>query len=140
MIRKNYKDLLFFQGTKKITVLVYEATKKFPRDEQGFTGIVNQLRRACISSASNIAEGSSRKKKEYYHFLTLSLGSLREIETQIDISMDLGFLNRKEYTEISELISKTIARLCSYLRCIGKDAYNENKNSEFKSKSTHNID
>jgi four helix bundle protein len=127
MRHPNYKEFQFYCSARKLIPLLYQFTSTFPKEEQGFTGIVNQIRRAGISVCSNIAEGSSRKKKEFYHFLSLSLGSLREIETQIAISFDLGYISDKEFELINEIIDVTISKLCAYMRVIGKDAYN-NKN------------
>ena len=74
------------------------------------------MRRASISAASNIAEGSSRRDKEFLHFLTLSLGSLREVETQISISHDLKYISNEKYEDIHEKIDKSIAKLCTYIK------------------------
>ena len=126
--KTNYKELTFYKSTRELIIIIYEITKTFPKEEQGFTGIVNQLRRAGISASSNIAEGSSRKNKEYYHFLSLSLGSLREIENQIRISFDLKYIEEQKYQEILEIIDKSIAKICVYMRVLGKNSF-ENKNN-----------
>jgi len=126
----NYKGLTFYKIIREITIIIYKETKKFPKDELGFTGIVNQLRRAIISASSNIAEGSSRKEKEYLHFLSLSIGSLREVENQIGISYDLGFITEDIYNQINEKLNKSIAKLCAYYRTINKNYYlNMNKSN-----------
>lgn len=119
----NYKKYEFYKSSRSLVKEVYEITSKFPKDEQGFTGIVNQLRRASISVTSNIAEGSSRKEKEFYHFLSLSLGSLREIENQINISYDLGYISKEKYEFISEIIDKSISKLCCFMKIVGKNTY-----------------
>ena len=122
----NYKNLRFYELGRELVIIIYSITKKFPDDEQGFTGIVNQLKRASISVVSNIAEGSSRKDKELLYFLTLSLGSLREIETQLSISKDLNFIENYKFTEIEEKIDECIAKLCVYMKRIN-EKLKENK-------------
>ena len=71
---------------------IYDATRLFPRDE--LYGLTSQLRRAAVSAPSNIAEGQARfSSKEFAHFLSHARGSLVEIETQILIAQDLGYLS-----------------------------------------------
>jgi four helix bundle protein len=71
---------------------LYRITKTFPRDEM--YGLTSQLRRAAVSVPSNIAEGQARfSSKEFHHFLSLARGSLVEIETQLLIAEDLGYIS-----------------------------------------------
>jgi len=82
---------------------IYEATRAFPRDE--LYGLTNQLRRAAVSVPSNIAEGQARfSRKEFHHFLSLVRGSLVEIETQLFIAQNLGYLSMKQ---VHPLLSET---------------------------------
>lgn len=122
---RNYKELLFFKESIDLVPLLYDITKKFPKEDRGFNGLMSQIRRASVSVSSNIAEGSSRGEKEYYHFLTLSLGSLREIETQILISKKLNYISDEEYVDIYEKIDSCISRLCKYIKAISKNNTNE---------------
>ena len=79
---QSYKDLVVWQKAIDLTVAVYQLTKQFPKEE--LFGLVSQMRRASVSIASNIAEGEGRKsKKEFAHFLGISLGSKAELETQL---------------------------------------------------------
>lgn len=126
---RSYKTLSFYEESVELVPLLYEITKKYPREEQGFTGIVSQLRRACTSVSSNIAEGSSRGEKEYYHFLTLSLGSLREIETQLLISKKLSFISEEEFLKINEKVNSCIYKLCQYIKAISKNRSKNNPNN-----------
>jgi four helix bundle protein len=71
--------------------IVYRATENFPKSE--FFGLVNQLRRCAISIPSNIAEGAARNStREFVQYLGISCGSLSELETQIELSVRLGYL------------------------------------------------
>ena len=90
---KNFRDLEVWQLGKKIVIRVYQITKEFPREEQ--FGLISQMRRTAVSIPSNIAEGFNRyNNKEYRQFLYIALGSCAELETQIELSGDLGFLTR----------------------------------------------
>lgn len=120
MFNQNYKELKFFQDTIDLVPIIYEITKNYPKEEQGFTGIVSQLRRASVSIASNIAEGTSRDEKEFFRFLKISLGSLREVETQIKISRDLNYINEEKYNQINESINRILGRMTNYMKLIKK--------------------
>jgi four helix bundle protein len=92
---KTHKDLIVWQKSLDFVTEIYQVTKNYPRDE--FYGLTSQLRRAAVSIPSNIAEGAARStKKEFNQFLHISLGSLSEIETQLLISANLGFLSKDE--------------------------------------------
>jgi four helix bundle protein len=88
---KSYRDLEVWQKSVLITKNVYQATGTFPTEEK--FGLVNQMRRAAISIASNIAEGHARlSTAEYRRFISIAMGSVAELETQVIISTELGFL------------------------------------------------
>jgi four helix bundle protein len=88
-----YRELVVWQQAMELVKQIYSTTKAFPRDE--IYGLTSQLRRASVSVASNIAEGQGRDSRpEFYQFLSKARGSLMEIETQILISTDLGYINR----------------------------------------------
>ena len=88
---------------------VYEATQKFPGQEM--YGLTAQLRRAAVSIPSNLAEGAARTgRKEFAQFLSVAKGSLSEVETQLLIAAELGYLDRKHaiferVEEVSRLLS-----------------------------------
>jgi four helix bundle protein len=87
-------------------------TAQFPEIEK--FGLTNQLRRASVSIPSNIAEGASRKSnKDFSRFLEIALGSCYEIETQLLISNDLGFLNDVE-------LKQSVSKLESIVRMMSK--------------------
>jgi four helix bundle protein len=86
----SFKDLIVWQRSIQLTVSVYKLTADFP-DAERF-GLTNQLRRASVSIASNIAEGYGKSSKgEYLQFLGHSRGSCAEVETQLTIANELGF-------------------------------------------------
>lgn len=85
----NHKDLLLYQKSLDLVEYIYRLTKAFPADER--FGLTSQLRRSAVSLPSNIAEGAGRRgKKEFIQFLYIGLGSLNEMETQIEISRRSG--------------------------------------------------
>jgi four helix bundle protein len=89
---KSYKDLLIWQKGIKIVILVYQLVKSFPKEE--IYALTIQLKRASVSIPSNIAEGYGRNSdKSFSHFLDISRGSLFEIETQLIIAKELGFIS-----------------------------------------------
>ncbi|HTU32690.1 MAG TPA: four helix bundle protein, partial [Candidatus Acidoferrum sp.] len=87
---KHYKELKVWQKGMAVSKAVYELTSKFPADER--FGLVAQLRRAAVSVPSNIAEGQARHgTREFLQFLSHAGGSLAELETQLLLSVDLGY-------------------------------------------------
>jgi four helix bundle protein len=87
---KSYRDLRVWQRGLDLVEAVYRATDRFPAAER--YGLVAQLRRAAVSVPCNIAEGHARSRGDYLRFLVIAAGSLTEIETQLFISLRLGFL------------------------------------------------
>jgi len=93
---KTHKDLNVWNKSLEFVTEIYRLTKTFPKSE--IYGLVNQLRRASVSVPSNISEGAARQsKKEFVQFLYISLGSAVEIETQLIISKNLGYIKDKDY-------------------------------------------
>jgi four helix bundle protein len=87
---ESFKDLVVWQRAIQLTLAVYKLTSKFPTSEQ--FGLTNQLRRASVSVASNIAEGYGKLTKgEYLLFLGHARGSIYEVKTQLVIAEGLGF-------------------------------------------------
>ena len=97
----NFRDLDVWKLGKAITLEVYTATKSFPRDER--FGLTAQMRRAALSIPANVAEGFNRyHNKEYRQFLYVSLGSCAELETEIEVSDDLGYVDRSTRDRLLE--------------------------------------
>lgn len=97
---KSFTDLNAWKEAHKLVINIYQATKKFPKEE--IFGITNQIRRAVVSITSNIAEGFSRSSaKEKLQFYSISLGSLTEVQNQILIGKDLEYISTEEFKEIA---------------------------------------
>jgi four helix bundle protein len=109
----HYKDLQIWQKGMRLTKEIYRLTARFPTEER--YGLASQMRRAAVSIPSNIAEGQARRgTKEFVQFLSLASGSLAELDTQLLLSVDLGYTQRTDATppaaEITE-IQKMIAAI-----------------------------
>ncbi len=89
--RKNsYRDLIVWQKSMILAKEVYLLTQCFPKEE--IYGLTSQIRRCSVSIPSNIAEGKGRgSNKEFVRFLQISLGSLYELETQLELSVNIGY-------------------------------------------------
>ncbi|HEX8574707.1 MAG TPA: four helix bundle protein [Flavobacterium sp.] len=98
-----YKKLEIWVEARKLTNMVYDAIKVFPKEE--LFALTNQIRRCAISIPSNIAEGCGRQtSKDTIHFLHISRGSLYELETQFYLALDQKYLTEEDF----ELIMKQI--------------------------------
>lgn len=102
---KGFEGLEVWKFALDFTKDVYRITKDFPKEE--IFGLTNQIRRASVSIASNIAEGSaSPSKKEFARFIAISLGSAAEVKAQIIIANEINFLNEKVKNELIEKINR----------------------------------
>jgi four helix bundle protein len=91
---KSYRDLQVWQRSVDYSVMLYSVTDAFPQSE--LYGLTAQMRRASVSIASNIAEGFGRSGREFARFLQIALGSLAELETQIEIAYRVGYLSEAD--------------------------------------------
>lgn len=90
-----HKKLEAWKESMKLVVEIYKITQQFPQSE--IYGLVNQIRRSAVSIPSNLAEGCARQtSKDTIHFLHIGLGSIAELETQILISNELGYMKNTE--------------------------------------------
>lgn len=116
---KDFRDLDVWKLGKEIVIDVYRASKEFPKEEM--YGLVSQLRRAAVSIPSNIAEGFNRQhNKEYRQFLYIALGSCAELETQLEVSSDLGFLAEEIVTPLLEKIKRECRMLQNLIKKINE--------------------
>jgi four helix bundle protein len=114
MNRYSYKNLNVYQDAKAFVVAVYKLLDSFPETEK--FALCNQIRRAAISVTSNLAEGVSRtSNKEKVHFLEIAYASLMEVDSQLDVSIELGYITVEQYELINKQINN-IGRQLSVLR------------------------
>ena len=114
---RSYRDLEIWKRSRVMVKTIYQATDRFPKREM--FGLTTQLRRAAVSVPSNIAEGAARLyTREYIRFLSHTLGSIAEIETQLLIGCDLGYTTEQrivailqELDEIGRMTRRLVQRL-----------------------------
>ena len=114
----NHKDLEVWKKSMELVIDIYKITQKFPDIEK--FGLINQIRRAAVSVPSNIAEGCARNSdKDNLRFIDIACGSLAEIETQLLISVQLGYyeMNKAELImDKIDNIGKMLSGLKKYLK------------------------
>jgi len=115
---RSYKDLLIWRKGMDISAMVYKLTNDFSADER--FGLISQLRRATVSVPSNIAEGYGRgSTKSYIQFIKISRGSLYEVETQLLLAYELGFIkDEKTYNDVLIQITELSKMISSFLKKI----------------------
>ena len=110
---KSFRDLRVWVLGKEIVKDIYRVTGSFPKEE--IFGLTNQMRRAAVSITSNIAEGFSRPSyKDKAHFYSISLGSTTELQDQLLIAKDAGFLSEKNFS-VAEAQSVSVHKLLNGL-------------------------
>src|SRR3989344_4501575 len=96
-----FKDLIAWQEGIKLVLLIYKITKLFPKEE--LFALTTQMRRCAISITSNIAEGFSRRnRREKNQFYYIALGSLTELQNQVIIAKELGYISEKIFIHLDE--------------------------------------
>lgn len=109
----SFEKLEVWIESKEFTKQIYAITSKFPDTEK--FGLISQLRRASISIASNIAEGSARKSfKDKAHFSTIAFGSAVEVLNQLIISFELNFISETDYLELRKILESITNKINSH--------------------------
>ena len=100
---KSHKDLDVWKLSMELVYSIYTTTQGYPKEE--VYGLTSQIRRSAISIPSNVAEGAARKgRNEFVQFLYIALGSCAELETQLLIAKNLGYLTDEEhFTQIRRI-------------------------------------
>jgi len=125
MARKNYRDLEAWKVSIEMVECVYHLTKVFPAEER--YGLMSQMRRAAVSVPSNIAEGSGRtNRKEFLAFLSIARGSLRELETQLTITVRLKFISRDLALPLWDLCQRIGQMLPRLMQSLRRDSGSQN--------------
>lgn len=107
-MEKPHKRSVAWQKCMELVVLIYKITKDFPKEET--YGLVSQMRRASVSAPSNIAEGAAdRSKEQFRNFLSIAIGSLNELNTQLEIAFRIGYLNNANHDEAQKLVDDCLA-------------------------------
>ena len=111
---QNYKDLKVWEKAHQFTLMVYETSKHFPKEE--LYGLTKQLRRSAYSIPANIAEGCGKNTKaDFANFLNIALGSANESEYFILLTKDLAYINTEKFETLSKLINEIKAMLIALI-------------------------
>ena len=98
---KTHRDLQIWQKSMDLVTNVYKAVEDFPDFEK--FGLISQIRRSSVSIPANIAEGFGRRsQKEFRRFLNISMGSLFEIQTELEVSYNLEYLDKDTFEQLYE--------------------------------------
>ena len=120
---RTFKELKVWQKSYQLCLDVYKTTRHFPKEEK--YGLNHQLRRAAVSIPSNIAEGYGRKTtQQYIYGLYLAYGSLCELETQLMICYDLGYMSEENHRKLQisiEEIGKMLKALIKSLESLNRN-------------------
>jgi four helix bundle protein len=101
---RSFRDLEAWQLGIELALRVYSLTNSFPREE--LYGLTSQLRRAAVAIPSNISEGHQQGTKACLHYVVIAIGSLAEVDTQLEISNRLRLVQREELVPVVELATK----------------------------------
>lgn len=119
MATSNYKQLLVWQNGMELVRRVYRLTPGSPKHE--VFGLLSQIQRAAVSIPANIAEGHTRgTTKEFLRFVTMSHGSLAELETLLLAAQDLEYVNEHDIQPLSDLCATTGRMLASLRRTLAR--------------------
>lgn len=120
---RNFRTIRAWELADDLAVAVYHATQVFPREE--IYGLVSQIRRAAVSVAANIAEGSARKtRKDFIHFLNIAQASLVEVEYHIHLSQRLGYLDAEAAKNLSSVHRETAVTLNGFIKSLERNQSN----------------
>lgn len=112
-----FRDLLIWQKSMDLVTKIYQLTKSFPKEE--IYGLSSQIRRSSVSIPSNIAEGYGRDgNNDYLRFLNISMSSLFEIQTQLEISFNLKYLSENQFNKINGESREIERMLSAFIRKI----------------------
>ncbi|MCC9071362.1 four helix bundle protein [Flavobacterium sp. F-65] len=111
----DFRKLLIWQKSMSLITKIYISTNNFPKEE--IFGLTSQIRRSSISIPSNIAEGLGRESnKEFLRFLNISIGSLFEMQTQLEIAKNIAYLNENEFNILYEDSREVERMLVSFIK------------------------
>lgn len=116
---RNFREYSVYKAALDYATYVYQVTDKIPWFEK--KGLCDQLQRAVVSISSNIAEGAARPSDaDFAHFLDTSLGSAYEVETQLTIAKNVGYLDDDIFMEMNNRLQSIEKQLTAFIRSIRK--------------------
>lgn len=115
--KRPHHKLEVWQKSMKLVKDIYTMTEQYPKSE--VYGLTSQMRRSAISVPSNIAEGAARRSKaEFLQFLSVAQGSLSELDTQLELSKMLGFIEENEYSTLFLELNNIFKLLSGLMRSV----------------------
>ncbi len=115
----SYRELIVWQDGIELAKAIYKLTEKFPRNET--YALSDQIRRAAVSVPSNIAEGQARKAPaDFRRFLHIALGSLAEVDTQLVLAQEFGYLESEDLSELEIKIQELRKKLYALISSISE--------------------
>jgi len=119
----SYRELIVWQKSMSLATLIFQITKSFPASEQ--YGLTNQIRRACFSIPSNIAEGFCRGgRAEFRQFLQIAFASGAELETELEIAKNIGILQKEDYLFLIAKLDEIMRMLNKMIRTVKNNQKN----------------
>lgn len=119
MVKRAHKKLDVWSESVALATHIYKITENFPKTE--VFGLTSQIRRAAVSVPSNIAEGAARfSSKEFAQFLNIAGGSLSELDTQIEIALNLNYISIEQREEIDRRIESITGKLGGLITSVRK--------------------
>jgi len=116
---KDYRKLVVWEKAHKLTLLIYNITRAFPKEEQ--YGLVSQIRRAVTSTPTNIAEGCGKNTQiDFARYLQNAFGSMQEVQYLSFLSFELKYLDRENYIILENSISEVKAMLIGLIQKVRK--------------------
>ena len=110
---RDFRKIAAWQRAHALTLRIYQATSGFPSDER--FGLVSQMRRACTSIPTNVAEGCGRgTKNELARFIDIAMGSTSEVEYQLLLAKDLGYLPKEQHTDLATEVTEIRRMLLAF--------------------------
>jgi four helix bundle protein len=112
-----FREIKAWQKAMNFVTKLYRSTRSFPHEE--LFGITSQMRRSAVSIPSNIAEGFGRNSSnEFKRFLQISMGSLFELQTQLEISKNLEYINETSFNELYQDLREIEAMLSAFIKSL----------------------
>jgi four helix bundle protein len=106
--KKPHRNLMAWKKTMDFAVTIYEITRNFPQEE--LYALTSQLRRAAVSAPSNISEGAAgRTRQQFTNYLSNAIGSLNEIDTQLELALRLGYVIVADYDRLYHALDECLA-------------------------------
>jgi four helix bundle protein len=116
---KDYRKLVVWEKSHRLVLCIYQETGTFPREEQ--YGLTSQIRRAAVSTPTNIAEGCGKSTQlDFARYLQNAFGSLQEVQYLVYLSFELNYLNKAVFVKLDNDIGEVKAMLASLIQRIRK--------------------